>query len=510
MRIVQDDRGWRRELLDVRVTSSTPQAMRQRMFSSSVSRGVTERVVLCAAFLLLVFLLGGSERGDAASQIPLRPLAALFAAYGLVRLRREHVAAYPFHFAMAAALVAVPLLQLVPLPPGLWTLFPGRSLVAQIDIASSGHLLWHPLSLAPLQTQNALCSLIVPIAALALAAPLAAAEQKALIVLVLIGAAVSLLVSILQTSGALQSPLPVYRVAAKDVAHEAMGLFGNRNHQAILLSIALPMAVGLARLLRNPASLVPLSLAICATFVITPLLLSMGSRVGLVTGICGVALALVLSMPANGRPPALGKRGRTISRATLLAGATAVIVILIAGMAALAVWLGRAEAWTRLSQLSLVDDLRLESLPVTWNLVKSYFPAGAGMGAFPLVYQIAEPDRLLSPVYLNQAHNDWLEVLITAGLAGALLLCAGAAAFVRALMSEVTAGRTDDGARVLRRLGLGTIFILAVTSISDYPLRVPTISVLFVFAALWAGCAGANLRPQAPDPTDAQYIRGKA
>ena len=48
--------------------------------------------------------------------------------------------------ALMAAILILPLLQLVPLPPSVWQALPGRELPAQID-ASLGLNIWRPLTL---------------------------------------------------------------------------------------------------------------------------------------------------------------------------------------------------------------------------------------------------------------------------------------------------------------------------------------------------------------------------
>ena len=47
---------------------------------------------------------------------------------------------------------------------------------------------------------------------------------------------------------------------------------------------------------------------------------------------------------------------------------------------------------------------------------------GVRLGFLCGSFQIAEPARLLDSTYLNHAHNDWIEIAVTFGVPGLLLL----------------------------------------------------------------------------------------
>ena len=62
------------------------------------------------------------------------------------------------------AVVLVPVLQLVPLPPQVWTILPGRAEVAEAYKAAGMSLPFLPISLEPLTTLRSLLSLLPAIA----------------------------------------------------------------------------------------------------------------------------------------------------------------------------------------------------------------------------------------------------------------------------------------------------------------------------------------------------------
>ena len=110
-----------------------------------------------------------------------------------------------------------------------------------------------------------------------------------------------------------------------------------------------------------------------------------------------------------------------------------------------------------------------------------FLPWGSGFGSFDTVFFQYEPRDALSTMYLNHAHNDWLQFVIEGGLPAALLLCAAGVWFaVRA--AALWRGRRQVNAPL--RLGmLAVIVLVAVASAVDYPLRVPVMMVLAAFSA---------------------------
>jgi O-antigen ligase len=97
-----------------------------------------------------------------------------------------------------------------------------------------------------------------------------------------------------------------------------------------------------------------------------------------------------------------------------------------------------------------------------------------------------EPDNLLRPTFSNHAHNEALEILFTAGIPGAALTLL---AIVFLAVAIWRALRTSGDAALFKRLGIVVIILLAIASISDYPVRTPILSAVFVLAAIWASAS---------------------
>jgi O-antigen ligase len=186
----------------------------------------------------------------------------------------------------------------------------------------------------------------------------------------------------------------------------------------------------------------------------------------------------------------------TNSRAGLGLGAAAALVVLahqsrglgarwrIAGLAALAVGVAGVlsspafrTVGTRVGDVS--DDLRWQFLAWSWPLAERHGLVGSGFGSFATLFAADEQLAWVKPTFVNAAHNDWLQLVIEAGLPGvavlALLLWSVAAA-VPAAWAEARAGR-----REAIGWGVPAIALIAAHSLIDYPLRRPA---AWIFLAL--------------------------
>lgn len=433
---------------------------------------------LLAGWLAVVFLFGGGSRGDIQSLLYVRPAAVLVLAYGLWGLTGEQVRAHRFAFGLAAGMLALVLLHLLPLPPELWRALPGRDIVAEIDREAALGELWRPLSLVPHATRNALWAAMVPLSVLVLGVQLTANQRMRLLPVLLALGLLSALIGLLQMLGDPRGALYFYDITNNGLA---VGLFANRNHQAVFLAILPPLLLVWAGARSEGAAgpirqgWVRLWPAVAAITFIVPLILVTGSRLGVV-----VALVALLSLPLIFTGWRKRQAGR--SRALLwgLVGGLGV-----AALALLTILLGRASAFDRLLGSVADEEARVQILPVVVAMIRSYAPWGSGVGTFEQVYRVHEPRAMLGPTYMNHAHNDWLEVLLTGGIpALGLLLVAMAGFVVQSVRIFRLAGDSQESR--LARAGLVMILVLAFASVSDYPLRVPSLACLAVVAMLWA------------------------
>jgi O-Antigen ligase len=416
----------------------------------------------------------------------LRPISILLLGFGLWHLRWSQVKAHRFLVALALAILAIPALQMIPLPPEVWSNLPGRDLVMEIDRVAGLGRVWRPLSLTPDASRNALYAAVVPFTVLILGIQLSFEERSRLLPMVLILCGVSALLGLLQTLGDPQGPLYFYDVTNNG---SAVGLFANRNHQALLLAMMLPMLPMLALLARGSGAgaHVRRLIALASGLALLPLILITGSRAGLI--VAGVALLAI--------PLILGRVRRSASEASVTKSGRinalpfawqAGLVLAGSCLIVLTLWLGRDVAWDRMLASESAGEDRFKILPTLISMILAYAPAGTGMGSFMQIYQVHEPDALLAPTYMNHAHNDWLEILLDGGAAAALLLAIAIIGFFIQSKRAFSVRAASSAPVQFARLGLVMMLLSALASVSDYPLRVPSLASLFTLAVLWASC----------------------
>jgi O-antigen ligase len=434
---------------------------------------------LLPATVLLAMLLGGSSRADIASLLVLRPLSALLLVYAVYR---HGVAAWrqsPTLMALAVGVVLLAIAHVVPLPPALWSGLPGREIVVQTYAVAGVPLPWLPLSMSPAAAWNALFSLMLPLGALILA--LAAHPEdrlRALKWVMMIGLA-SGFIGLLQILGPPRGPLYLYKVTN---AGAAVGLFANRNHQAVLIASLFPLLAMYATLADSSSGRLQFhrAVAVAAAVFITPMILVTGSRNGLILGIIGLMLAIwVYGREAEKLP---GRSTAPHWRRWAPYG----VVAILAGLSILTVVAARGVAFQRLVDLDASQDLRLKALPTVAQIARDTFPWGSGLGSFDEVYRQYEPTQLLSQNYFNHAHNDWLEIVMTGGLPAVLLAAMAAILFAFAtiaVLKKKERGRSRRRVVISARCAIAILLLLAIGSFAEYPARTPSLAVLGVLCA---------------------------
>ncbi len=432
--------------------------------------------VILMLFAAVVAALGGSSRPDAIQTVALRPLAGLFLIPAIYWIDREKLRDIRTPILLLCALALWMALQLVPLPPALWQLLPGREPIAEIGAALGASDVWRPISMVPARTLNALASLVVPIAALLLVAATGASKRTLFLLIIAIGS-INAAAGLLQVISANSGPLYFYEVTNFG---SPVGLFANHNHAAVLSSLTLVLIAYCATVpeFSFHGSLPRIGFGILYVMILFAALIG-ASRAGLLTAALALATSLALlwlelRRSKRGRQKELEKSSRVLSPAIILA----IAVGALAAMVALFALAGSIPAFERLTAGGTFEDLRWGLLPTLREMAWTYGLLGSGFGSWEEVYHIHEPDTLMFASYVNMAHNDWAQLVIEGGLPALALVFALIAWVVRSIMVVVGGGEAGLG-RLLLWLALGTIVLFA--SLADYPLRAP----LFQLVAVW-------------------------
>lgn len=427
---------------------------------------VSTPLILIAAMMILLWIAGGASREDALGQLVVRVGAWMLIAVAICVGPKPVFRDLRPALVLLIAITAIPIIQLVPLPPSLWQALPGRDILVLQGEASP----WRPVTMTPGATRNALASLVVPAAMLLLIAQTGERERQVLAPTLLIFIMSAVFIGLLQFSGfRFNNPL------INDVAGNVSSIFANRNHFALLVAIGCLVAPIWAFSQREGLHWrAPIAGGLVLLFVLTTL--AIGSRSGLLL----TALALVVAGAAIGGrlKRRLGHAPRWMVVAIIGTGMIIVLGFIWASFAA-----GRVEAIDRLFATAIDDDLRTRARPTILAMIGSYFPIGAGLGGFDPVFRTHEPDSLLALQYLNQAHNDFLGIALDAGLLGLLVLAAAIGWWGLATVNAWRAPLSPQSA--LARLGSGILLLVMVASITDYPARTPMVMAIVVLSAIW-------------------------
>src|SRR5262245_15551691 len=470
------------------------------------------RLISCAALLVASLTLGGGTRAGFLSDVVLQLVAVPVLLGCLWRLldlppTARHARS---ELLFCAAVVLVPLLQLVPLPPQLWTALPNRQLLAGTFELLERDLPWMPISVLPRATWLSALSLLPPLAVFLGTLLLGYRERRLLCALLLGFGILSAFVGLSQVAQGPQSVLRFFEVTNQT---EAVGFFANRNHFAALLyALTLFAAVWVieaaagvsaergrldtAWMAGVAASLVVLVITLAAQAMAR-------SRAGLVLTI--VALFGAFALAVTDQRTASGGSLTKVTPAKLMMGAIILAVILVV-----------QYALYRMLQRFDVDpleDARVIFARNTFAAAKAYMPLGSGMGTFPSVYVLFEkPQDALIDAYANRAHNDVLELALEAGVVG-LGLAIVLVAWLAARSVKVWLGRDLSFSGIdlsLARAATLVVGLIIAHSLLDYPLRTGAIMGLLAFACgLLVEPLGAK-ETFAPEPVKAVRSRQRS
>lgn len=427
--------------------------------------------------LVIAALTGGASREDSIAQAVIRGLLPLLLTVIVLVGRPREFKSLKRLAILFLALVAVISLMLVPLPPSVWLALPGRDLIEPAAPLAGIPQVWRPWAMSPPLAHNALYALIPPGCVLIAMFYLAPDERAKLVAPMAAIVAASALLGVAQISGGEGGPLRWYAVNNRSAG---IGFFANRNHQALFLAIGILLMAGWA-IKANGTGRLEAWRAVLAGLVamlFCVALIATGSRAGLVVMIVALFAAAVLLRKAL--VSYLSIQSPQVRLIALCGALTA-----LGAIAAFAVFSPQGQGLSRLFGLKPGEDLRADALPTIIEIAKTYFPAGTGFGGFEPTFRAHEPFALLTLQYLNEAHNDYLQLIIEGGLAGVLLLFAFAGWWLMTswrLLGQNPAGRRYG---LLPSASAIIVLLIALASAVDYPVRTPLIMITLLLACVW-------------------------
>jgi len=430
-------------------------------------------------YLLLCLILGGaSAAGVVANGIIQLSAVLIIVAVIFAGKTRQFVPSTVNKLLLlwAASIVIWLIVQLVPLPPSLWTALPGRDILVEgIRMLDADVNAWRTIALEPEYTIASLLSLL-PVAAIILLANRCSVNSLNIAMhVIILFAFVSLIVGILQILQGAQSPLYFYSITNHGTS---TGFFANSNHLATLLLVAMILAVSgvggvstAGRKGRRHQGRFYVWAAISLFFFVN-LLVNRSLAGVFISLLCLCYFGLII----------LGYyRGKNVSvRAILISFTTALLALPIA------MYFLADTIQTKILR-STDPAFRLEFFRNTFEAAKDFFPFGAGLGNFRWIYTYYERETISVTNFVNHAHNDWLEFLLQSGAFGLVIVGCGC---VLVAYNIKLGFSSDNGASGNHKHGGHLVdnpaawapyLVLAVIllhSIVDYPLRTTAIAAL--------------------------------
>ena len=401
--------------------------------------------VVVVSFVSLAIGGGGSRYG-------LLNLLVQLLAFGLVLFSLKSPVEEIFRLPRALALLlvataALPILQLIPVPPSVWHSLPGGMLTYEARELVGAEMDWFPVSVFPLRTAAAAAALVPPIAIVLLFKGGAAGVRAAYLWLVSLGVA-SLLAGAFQIAAGQEWLLP-YPILERGRLY---GFFANHNSAGLMFVISTCALLGLdfdrVREFRKWVA----GLACAAGFVVGVILTqSRSSSVLMVLPVGLLVFRTINDLRSSGR-------GKTPLR--YLIGFVCVITT------AIVVLFRTSNAQALLIRFDNLKDSRPQIWEDTLYSIDRFFPVGSGFGTFNEVFELDESLENLLPTVAARAHNDYLEVGVEAGLFGWALVAAWFIWLVVATRRcwQVNRSFTGLGAPM-------ALLVISLQSIVDYPLR---------------------------------------
>ena len=447
--------------------------------SAGLGPRLSPQALVLPGFLAAAIVLGGASAAGPIPNLLLQLLAIGLAFMVVIRPgHRQFSASEHFLLWIGLAFLAIGLLQLFPLPPSLWSALPDRGGVVREFHLLNAPLPWLPLSLNPAGTIASLLGLTIVAGTFALVHKASDANLAGLAWTIVALAAVAVLVGFLQLASGGHSPLYLYSITNRD---QPVGFFANSNHLATLELAAMPFLAALAT--------------------------RSGSRDDQVQGnatnyvlLTAFAALLLLGLVTNGSLAGLGLllptligcfslvRGGGRSRRIALIG-LAVAMVLVVGFFILALNSPILSGFAQ-TQISAAPTSRIGFIRHSLAAIGAYFPVGSGLGSFIAVFPSFEDPSNVESVFVNHAHNDYLEIILELGLPGMILIAVFLGWWVWRTLSI---WRNRESGALLRAATVASGVVLA-HSLVDYPLRTAAI------AAIFTACCAIMARPGRTPP----------
>lgn len=419
----------------------------------------TLRIAVVPFYLFLCLVLGGASNEGFWRNLLIQLLGLGIIFWSLATVRKTPLAT-PSRQLLTLLLLMLVLIavQLIPLPPDLWTGLGGRDQVAAGYRLLGQPLPWLPISLSPAETLASVLWLLPAVAVLLGVVKLGGYKPGAAAWVLAVTTILAVAIGAVQRGG---GGWYLYQITNYG---QAVGFFANSNHQATLLVCTLPFLAALYLAARDKGRSAQRASGMLVILVGTLLVLLVG--IALSGSLAGYGLAVPVTAATL---LMLWSRRRRVP---------AWILVPIALIAAVAIYIPFTAPLG--NDLTTIDAKtnplsRAASFRTTAVAIQDFLPLGSGIGSYGEVYSRYEDPATIGRWYMNHVHSDYLEIVLETGIPGALLILLVLLWWLWRVQAIWRAEKADHFARAAT---IASAAILA-HSVVDYPLRTAAIGAVF-------------------------------
>ncbi len=408
---------------------------------------------------------------------------SLFA--GLIAVFWLADAFYKKEFSYSSNALQIPLLALITI--GLIQLLPLRRLIFPSDLLSTSAV--NSLSLAPYSTRLAIIQLVVYFVFFAAALCFVNNNKRLrkIVLTVIIFGALMAFYGILQRLANLEA---IYNLRPANQA-VPFASFVNRHHFAALMEMTIGLTLGLlfGKATKNNKRI----FLIIAVVIMGTALVFTNSRGGMLSllAVVGFVVAANLRRRTADKTDAPPEDGANFRRNFALIGGGLALITVLFGAVLL---LGGDDSLLRVVGLQNKGDVsngRFHFWQIALKVFLDYPILGAGLDSFGVAF--THYDSWNGIYRVEQAHNDYLQILADAGVLG--FVCV--AAFIFLLFKKGVAAISASKDKFRRAVAIGALagcFGVLIHSFFDFPLRTPANAFFFLTLTALATVSIAPLK----------------
>lgn len=399
---------------------------------------------IAAIAILSVLLFGSVELWAFSIVCILISLSCIYYAYtGKVRIHRDKF------ILLSLLLILFPVIQLIPLPSlFLKVVHPGISGLLEMpsDLGPS----FHSISIYPYATEIEIIRLATFLLVFSMTAYGIDGKdgiKRVMKVLSVFGFSLAIF-SIIQHA---TWNGKIYWFRELSQGGTPFGPFVNRNHFAGLVGMIVPLSLGLAFSEQKEKKVLYIFLTV---FMTLSLFFSL-SRGGIISFFAGISVFSIIII------------NKWKSTRRLLPLFVFIVILLL-----YLLYLGIDPVIERFYKTDITTEQRLVVWKASLPLIRDFLVMGSGLGTFQHIFKPYKPDI---PGYWDHAHNDYIELLVEAGIIGFIAV----AVFVFFILRGLFKVDVKRNGIYLKTAIISSIVTMLTHSFFDFNLHIPSNAIVF-------------------------------